>query len=447
MVKTSEVVSVPRNELEPSASRGITIPTKPCLIHVGGIGTYASNMSARLCYGAQTLGCMRMFGSWLISDSETVSVEMNSKALRSLRSGVIDRVQDVIKPVKRGKNFFIPTWGHPGYGKDVRQAIEDARYWKRDIVQIIDLLKKHFEMLGLKTRIAITEEGFGATSLSQGTYFRALARRFLRELDLYICIGIIGKDLPTQRNFKKYLPLILQRGFNNNAMVLYANWRRPLQLTNKDIDYQIAYGMLATASSSLWYRGKLSIGDIWHNLIENSPIIGVSMDRRHLPTYRKRFRTRKDNKATVGVLTSMLRSVWHDPSNSLLRVPKTPEELEAEKVFEVASVVGDVTEEELNEAEELAEIPRTASTVLLSGRHLKQIYVTRFTPLVMTTPEIDWIYEVKREPEQFEEISDLVPVGKKDFDQLVYEGFQDYQRLEKTAEFPSGELIGEGWRA
>ena len=441
----SKVVSVPRGEPEPDASRGITIPTKPCLIHVGSIGTYASNMSARLCYGAQALGCMRMFGSWLISDSESVNVEANSMALRSIRSGVIDKFKDVVRPIKRGRSFFVPTWGHPGYGKDVAQAIEDARYWRRDVRRIIETLKRHFEMLGLKTRIAITEEGFGATSLSQGTYFRALARRFLRELNLHLCVGVIGGDLPTQRNFRRYFPLMLQRGFNNNALVLYANWRRPLQLTNRDIDYQIAYGMLATATSSLWYRNKLSVGDVWQNLIRNSPIVSVSMDRRHLPTHRRRLRKRKDSQATVAVLTSMLRGVWNDPSTSLLRVSKSPDQLEAEKVFEVASVVGDVTEEELNEAEELAEIPRTASTLLLSGRRLGQIYVTRFTPLVTTTPEIDWIYEAKREPEPIEKVSDLIPVGKKDLDQLIDEGLRDYQRLERTTDYPLDDLIGEEW--
>jgi len=445
-MNSSEVVNVPRDEIEPSASRGLTIPTKPCLIHVGGVGTYASNMSARLCYGAQTLGCMRMFGSWLISDSETVNVDINNRALRSVRSGVVDRIKDVVNPVKRGKAFFIPTWGHPGYGKNVKQAIEDAGYWRRDLLRIADTLKKHSETLGLKTRIAITEEGFGATSLSQGTYLRALARKFLRELNLYICVGIIGKDLPTQRNFQKYFPLMLQRGFNNNAMVLYANWRKPLNLTDRDVDYQVAYGMLATAASSLWYRSKPSVGDIWQNLMRNSPIIAVSMDRRYLPTHRKWFRKRKDSKAAIGVLSSMLKGVWYDSSTSLLQTGKTPDELEDEKVFEVASVVGDVTEGELNEAEELAGIPRTASTLLLSGRHLKQIYVTRFTPLVTTTPEIDWVYEVKREPEALEEITDLIPLKGKDLEQLVDEGLKDYQSLARTAGFTLDELLGGGWK-
>ena len=77
---------------------------------------------------------------------------------------------------------------------------------------------------------------------------------------------------------------------------------------------------------------------------------------------------------------------------------------------------------------------------------MKQVYVTRFTPVVTTTPEIDMVYDVKREPEQLEDISDLIPVGKKSFDQLVYDGVKDYQRMEKTVEFPSDELLGRGWK-
>lgn len=441
----SEITNVPRSEPEPGASEGITIPTKPCLIHVGSIGTYASNMSARLCYSAQALGSMRMFGSWLISDSELVNVEANNKALQSIKGNVFDRIKDVIKPIKRGKNFFFPTWGHPGYGKNVIQALEDLGYWRRDIHKIVDVLKKHFETLGLKTRIAVTEEGFGATSLSQGMYFRALSRNLLKALNMYICIGVIGKDLPTQNNFKKYLPLLLERGFNNNVMVLYANWRNPLSLTSKEIDYQIAYAIITTASSALWYRSSLGVGDIWYNLMKSSPIIAVSIDRRHLPIFRKRFRERKDHKATVSILTSMLHGVWHDPRTSLLHVCKNKNELEDEKVFEVVTVIGNITEQELMEAEELAAIPRTATTLLLGNKKLKQIYVTRFTPLITTTPEIDWIYKVKREPKDIEEISDLVPVGRKEFDKLVFEGFQDYQTLSKNTDLNIDELLGERW--
>lgn len=414
-------------------------------MHVGSVGTYSSNMSARICYSAQALGCMEMFGSYLICDSEIVNVEANKRALKPVKSGRIDRIKDFIRPIKRGKNFFYTTWGHPGYGKDVKRAIKDARYWRRDIQRIEDNLKKHFETLGLRTKIAITEEGFGGTSLSQGAYFRALTRRFISELDLYIGLGVIGKDLPTRRNFKRYLPLLLERGFNHNAMILYANWRKPLGFTNREIDYQIAYGILATVASSLWYRDKLGMVDIWTNLVRSSPIVAISVDNRYLPKYRKMFRERKDSAATVSVLTSMLRAVWRDPKKSLLRVCADTEELEGQKVFEAVSVIGDISREELDSAEELAELPDTATTLLLSSKRMKKIYVTRFTPLVTSSPEIDRVYEGKREPEMIEEINDFVPVGKKRFDELVEEGFKDYKELEKTVEFPVDELVGEGW--
>lgn len=438
-------MSVPRAEPEATPSKGISVPAKPCLVHVGSIGTYASNMSARICYLAQALGCMGMFGSYLISDSEIVNVEANMRALKPIKSGIIDKIKDVIRPVKRGKKFFYTTWGHPGYGKNVNRAMRDARYWRRDIQRIEDDLRKHFETLGLRTRIAITEEGFGGTSLSQGAYLRALTRRFISELDLYISLGVIGQDLPTQRNFKTYLPLLLERGFNHNAMVLYSNWRRPLSLKKREIDYQIAYGILATVASSLWYRDKPGMMDIWVNLMRSSPIVAVSVDNRFLPKYRKMFRERKDSTATVSVVKSMLKGVWRDEKKSLLRVGIDAEELEAQKVFETVSVVGDVTEEELESAVELAEIPDTATPLLLSSRHMKKIYVTRFTPLVTTSPEIDKVFGVKREPEMIDEINKLVPVGKKQFDELVEEGLKDYKNLERIIEFPVDELIGEGW--
>jgi len=388
---------------------------------------------------------MEMFGSYLICDSEIVNVEANKRALKPVRSGKIDKIKDFIRPVKRGKNFYYTTWGHPGYGKNVKRAINDARYWRRDIQRISENLKKHFETLGLRTKIAITEEGFGGTSLSQGVYLRALTRRFISELDLYISLAVIGRDLPTRRNFKRYLPLLLERGFNHNAMVLYANWRRPLGLTNRDIDYHIAYGMLATVASSLWYRDKPSMIDVWLNLIRSSPIVAVSLDNRDLPKFRKMFRERKDSPATVKVLTSMLKGIWQDPKKSLLRVCADAEELEGQRVFEVISVVGDITREELDSAEELAELPNTATALLLSSRRMKKIYVTRFTPLVTSSPEIDIVYEGKRETEMIEEISDFVPVGKKRFDEFVEEGLKDYKDLEKIVEFPVDELVGEGW--
>jgi hypothetical protein len=195
----------------------------------------------------------------------------------------------------------------------------------------------------------------------------------------------------------------------------------------------------------LYYRSRLSVGDIWYNLMRYSPIIGVSMDRRHLPMFRKRFRNRKDSNATVSILTSMLRSVWNDPTTSLLHINKNQYELEDEKVFEVVTIVGNITEQELMEAEELASIPRTATTLLLGNKQLKQIYVTRLTPIITTTPEIDWIYEVKREPKNIEEMRDLVPVGRKDFDKLVFEGSQDYQLMAKKADLHIDELLGERW--
>ena len=436
---------MPRAEPEFSASKGISVPAKPCLVHVGSIGTYASNMSARICYLAQALGCMGMFGSCLISDSEIVNVEANRRALKFIKSGVIDKIKDIIKPVKRGKNFFYTTWGHLGYGKNVNRAIRNARYWRRDVQRIEDALHKHFEEIGFRTKVAIVEEGFGGTSLSQGAYFRALTRRYISELEHYIGIGVIGKDLPTQRNFKKYFPLLLERGFNHNAMVLYANWRRPLKLARREIDYQVAYGVLATIASSLWCRDKPSMIDIWMNLVRSSPIITVSIDNQYLPRYRKMFRERKDSPATVSVLTSMLKGVWRDPKKSLLRVCADAEELEGRKVFEVVSVVGDITREELEIAEELAELPDTATTLLLSSRRMKKIYVTRFTPLVTTSPEIDKVFNVKREPEMIEEISDLIPVGKKRYNELVEEGLKDYKVFEKVVEFPVDELVGEAW--
>ena len=442
----AEITNLPRSEPSPSATKGIDIPTKPCLVHVGSIGTYASNMSARLCYSAQALGCMRMFGSWLISDSELVNVEANSRALKSIKRGYLDRIKDFLVPIKRGKNFFVPTWGHPGYGKNVIQAIEDTSYWRRDVNNIIDILKEHLETLGLKTRIALTEEGFGGTSLSQGIYFRAIARRILKGLDMYLCVGIIAKDLPTQNNVKKYLPLMLERGFHNNAMVLYANWHNPLSLTNKEIDYQVALALLTTISSSLFYRTRLSVGDIWFNLMRYSPIITVSIDRRTLPVSRKRFRNIKDSKATVSILTSMLRSVWNDPNTSLVHVNKNKNELEDEKVFEVVTIVGNVTEQELMEAEELATIPKTATTLLLGNTQLNQIYVTRLTPLITTSPEIDSLYEIKREPTDIEELNDLIPVPRKEYDKLVYEGLQDYQLFANNADINIDELIGERWQ-
>jgi len=444
-IASSEITSVPRAEPMPMASKGMTVTAKPCLVHVGSVGTYASNMSSRICYLAQALGCMGMFGSYLICDSEVVNVEANRRALKPVRSGIIDKIKDFIKPVKRGKNFFFTTWGRPGYGKSVGRAIKDARYWRRDIQRVEDALKKHFETLGLRTRIAITEEGFGGTSLSQGAYLRAIARRFISELDLYIGLGVIGMDLPTQRNFKKYFPLLLERGLNHNAMVLYANWRRPLGLTNREIDYHIACGMLSTVASSLWHRDKLGMVDIWTNLMRKSPIIAVSVDNRDLPTFRKMFREHKDSVAAVSILTSMLKGVWHDPKKSLLRVCADAEELEGQKVFETVSVVGDVTREELESAEELAELPSNATTLLLSSRRMRKIYVTRFTPLVTNSPEIDRVFNVERDPKMIEEISEIVPVGRKRFNELVEEGFKDYVDLERIVEFPVDELVGEGW--
>jgi len=68
------------------------------------------------------------------------------------------------------------------------------------------------------------------------------------------------------------------------------------------------------------------------------------------------------------------------------------------------------------------------------------------TPLITTSPEIDFLYEIKRKPTDIEEIKDLIPVPRKEYDKLVYEGLQDYQLFAKNADIPVDELVGERWQ-
>ncbi|MEM3489543.1 MAG: hypothetical protein QXO75_07830 [Nitrososphaerota archaeon] len=369
-------------------ARSEYIAKKPRYVGVEGVGTFATQISAKIMNVVYEFAATKFFQHALALDNNMDSVNKAVLAASKLKPGFrLFKSKDSFK----GFFFTLPGLkGSIGFNRSLDQSTEAMPKYYGTIRRSVAMVNEHDKKCGTQLSMQIRPLSVAGGHAGSPQWLLNLELKSMKLDAFKIGLVAIPDDITSINVFRRIFPLMNGMGnYGLDCLIIWDNSKATLERSVAEQDEIVVRGLLTTFTAFTYDPSLPGPGDIWSSLTAESPYIGVAGVREPLAIAKKMFGKVSDREAVIeAVRRGMLRVI--EDKRSMLVDAKISKGLPS-----IVAVSGNIGFEEFREA--VGEIlkPRNL-TVIFSPSSDDSVTVTRFFPLNSYVNSINRIFRLGR---------------------------------------------------
>jgi len=375
-------------ESEVKVAQSEYVAKKPRYVGIEGVGTFATQISAKIVESVYEFGATKFFQHALALDNNLDSVNRAIAATSKLKPGL-----RLFKPKDSFKGFFVDlpgSRGKIGFNRSLEQSTLSMPRYYGTIRRSVKNIEEHDRKCGTQLSMQIRPTSLSGGHAGSPQWLLNSELRSQRFDAFKIGLATIPNDLVSIQVFKKIFPLMnAMKNYGLDGLIIWDNSMVRPDRSVAEQDEIVIRGLLATFTAFSHDPSLPGPGDIWNALDSESRYIGVAGTKEPLSIAKKILGRVSDREVAIEAVRRGMLKVLEDGKSMLIDAKHE------KNSTQLIAVSGNMGFSEYYEAVSEVLKPRSATTIFAPSSD-ENVTVTRFFPLKSYVKSINRIFQIGR---------------------------------------------------